>query len=446
LYKEDGYDHLKALFGTLPNEGSITHPVYYADSDLCDSNVDTSLGYPSRPMSGGTMEPWPFPYILMVDRGGCTFVRKVRNAQRSGASGVIIANTICRCSDAACVAESDTPTCETSAPIMADDGSGSDITIPSFLMSKWDADQVIVQLKNDQPVQLEMAWFLPTPDDRVEYDLWTVPFDTVTKPFLQTFRPIAETLGNRAYFTPHMYIYDGVRTQCQTNNGKNQCLNLCTNEGRYCAADPDDDLEQGISGADVVKESLRRLCIWNLYGEHDGIGSVWWKYVEEFYARCSSPDVFWKEDCIADCYTYSGADGDLVHQCMTDTGGLERNVPNVLLDLELAAQTERGILILPAVLVNTVAIAGQLSSNTIFQTICAGYAAGMTPTICQQCSSCWDPTACVTRGGNCTGTLPEPAATTASPWPTPSPEPTARASDVSIILSVVHRGSAFCAL
>jgi hypothetical protein len=317
---------------------------------------------------------------------------------------VIIADNTCLCSDTACVAESDNPTCETSEPIMADDGSGSDISIPSFLMFKRDADKVIAQLKDDHPVQLEMAWSLPTPDDRVEYDLWTVPSDIVSKPFLQKFRPIAEKLGDRAYFTPHMYIYDGVRTHCQSStDGENPCFNLCTNKGRYCATDPDNDLEKGISGADVVKESLRRLCIWKHYGEQDGIGTPWWKYVEEFYARCSSPDYFMNEDCVDDCYKHSGVDGDKVNRCMADSGGLERDATNALLDLEIAAQTERGVVVLPTAFVNTAAIRGQLSSNSIFHAICAGYASGTTPKICQQCSSCSDPTSCVTSGGKCTG-------------------------------------------
>ena len=62
-----------------PYGGSIAQNVYYANSDLCDPNVDTRGGYPSRETdSTGKMAPWPSPYILMVDRGACTFVKKVR--------------------------------------------------------------------------------------------------------------------------------------------------------------------------------------------------------------------------------------------------------------------------------------------------------------------------------------------------------------------------------
>ena len=79
LFRESGYDHREALFGVPPYGGSIAQNLYYANSDLCDPNVDTRGGFPQRENdSSGKMAPWPSPYILMVDRGGCTFVKKVR--------------------------------------------------------------------------------------------------------------------------------------------------------------------------------------------------------------------------------------------------------------------------------------------------------------------------------------------------------------------------------
>lgn len=85
LWKENGYDHREALFGVPPYGGSIAQNVYYADSDLCDPNVDTQKGFPARERgSDGKMKPWPSPYILMVDRGSCTFVKKVCDNEKYG--------------------------------------------------------------------------------------------------------------------------------------------------------------------------------------------------------------------------------------------------------------------------------------------------------------------------------------------------------------------------
>ena len=64
--------------------GAIAQNVYYAQSDLCDANVNTTSGVPTRDIDPktGKMSPWPSPYILMVDRGDCTFVKKVRTLQQ----------------------------------------------------------------------------------------------------------------------------------------------------------------------------------------------------------------------------------------------------------------------------------------------------------------------------------------------------------------------------
>jgi hypothetical protein len=151
--------------------------------------------------------------------------------------------------------------CQNQEPIMANDGSGSDITIPSFLMLKKDADLVIAEIKANHMVTVEMSWSLPNPNAPVQYELWTTPADTVRKEFQQQFKAAAIALHSHASLSPHMHIYNGLKTGCQTNDGENQCYNLCTNNERYCATDPDNDLDKGISGADVIKESLRRDCI-----------------------------------------------------------------------------------------------------------------------------------------------------------------------------------------
>jgi len=406
LFKENGYDHREALFGVPPYGGSIAQNLYYGDSDLCDPTVDTRKGYPIREKDEtGKMAPWPFPYLLMVDRGGCSFVQKVRNAQRSGAAGVIIADNTCLCSDQDCVSANGQDICQTAEPIMADDGSGRDISIPSFLMFKKDADDVKAELRANHMVQLEMTWALPAPDDRVEYDLWTTPSDLVSREFQRNFKDVAAALGDRAYFTPHLYIYDGIKSHCQGADGENMCFNLCTNNGRYCATDPDNDLDKGISGADVVKESLRRICIWKHYGDSNGIGVPWWDYVSEFLHRCDTPDYFSNDDCIKDAFKHAGIEWGTIDRCMNDSGGLTANSPNSFLDLEMAAQTRRGVVVLPTAFVNTVALRGGLTVSMVFSAICAGYLEGTQPTICNQCVKCPDQTECVKNGGKCSSKI-----------------------------------------
>lgn len=404
LFRPDGYEHREALFGIPPYGGKITQFVYYADSELCDPQVDTRVGYPSRPIDPDTqkMAVWPSPYILMVDRGTCTFVTKVRNAQRSGAAGVIIADNSCLCDALSTCFSEPGVECEEREPIMADDGSGADISIPAFLLFKQDADVVKAELRADRVVQMEMAWSLPSPDDRVEYELWSVPTDLISRNFLRTFKEAAVAFGDRAYFTPHQYIYDGIKSNCQGLAGENQCYNLCTNNGRYCATDPDNDLDKGISGADVVIESLRRMCVWKHYGEEDGVGNEWWDYVNLFMMQCDTPDMFSNAECISSVTTKAAIDESVITDCMLDSGGTDADQPNTLLDDEINAKINVGVVIVPVSFVNRASIRGALEFVTMVRAICAGFATGTAPKICNSCVPCGDVKTCV-QTGYCVG-------------------------------------------
>ena len=323
----------------------------------------------------------------------CVSSDQVRNAQNAGAAGVIIADNSCLCSDTECMATNQNSKCQYSEPIMADDGSGSDITIPSFLMFKHDADRVKEELIQGSIVQLEMTWAIPSPDDRVEYELWTTPTDYMSKNFLTSFMPASKALGDSAYFTPHMFIYDGVKNGC-TGNGENQCYNLCTNNGRYCAIDPDHHLDKGISGADVVDESLRRICIWNHYGENDGVGLPWWNYINLFIEKCHTFEHFTDENCINDVLKEAKIDKNIINQCMKDSGGTVADTQNTFLEEAIANQKKRGIILLPSAFVNTAIIPGTLNVNNVFGAICSGYLEGTKPDICEKCAECPDLLSC----------------------------------------------------
>lgn len=408
LFREGGYDHREALFGSPPYGGSISQPLYYTDSDLCDkTTVDPTKGYPTRPDNS----PWTPPFILMVNRGSCSFVQKARNAQHAGAAGLIIADNKCLCHDKVCLNSTDVDAasladCENNEPIMADDGSGGDITIPAFLMFKVDADGVKKEVKNGGMVQLEMSWAMPSPDNKVDYELWTVPSEDVSKPFQKEWKDIAVSLGDHSKFTPHQYIYDGVKSRCHGADGKNLCLNLCTNYGRYCATDPDNDLEHGISGAEVVTESLRRICVWDHYGEKDGIGLVYWDYIAEFLKRCDSDDFFANPDCIKDVYKHAKIDGEKIEDCMKNSGGTTSDHANYLLEREIDTANRRGVVVLPTMFVNTVALRGALQTSTVFSAVCAGFHEGSTPAICSKCVGCADVAECVKKGGKCSKMAP----------------------------------------
>lgn len=341
----------------------------------------------------------------MVDRGSCSFVQKARNAQHAGAAGVIFADNVCVCGDTKCTDENSKEglhLCQPTEPIMADDGSGGDIDIPAFLMFKSDADKLKEQIMQNVYMQIEMSWSLPHPDDTVEYELWTVPSEVVSKDFQKNWKQISKVFDHRITFTPRQYIYDGLVNHCHKTNGESMCFNLCTNNGRYCAVDPDMDLEHGISGADVVTESLRRICVWEAYGKEDGVGEKYWDYIYQFLERCDTPDFFARKKCIDDVYKNAKIDGKLIDECMEREEGLEGDHEITLLKEEIDEAVQRGVVVIPTVFVNNVPLRGSLTSSTVVHAICAGFAEGSAPDICSVCSSCSDAGACVLKG-SCPG-------------------------------------------
>lgn len=146
-----------------------------------------------------------------------------------------------------------------------------------------------------------------------------------------------------------------------------------------------------------MKESLRRICIWNLYGAKDGIGELWWNYVAGVN-NCESTQLV--DDCVKNAMKEVGINKGKVDQCIKDSGGLEGDVQNELLEATILDRESSGALLIPSLFVNKAPIRGELGFGTAFKAICAGYATGFEPEICKTCSNCLDEEACV-REGSC---------------------------------------------
>ena len=235
---------------------------------------------------------------------------------------------------------------------MAEDGSGSDIDILSFLMLKQDADLVKAEVKVNNAVWMKIT-FPEQVYNRVDYELWVSPVDAASMEFLISFKEYAQALSGYTRFIPRLYINDGIRAGCRMEE-ENSCYNLCTNGGRYCATDPDNDLDSGISGADVVTEGLRWLCIWQEDVANDGFRARWWEYVSNIpeLVECAG-DSFPGEDCAMTAMDKADIDTARISRCMEGTGGLDGDdVENKLLEEQLDAIQANGIVEVPTFKVN----------------------------------------------------------------------------------------------
>lgn len=90
-------------------------------------------------------------------------------------------------------------------------------------------------------------------------------------------------------------------------------------------------------------------------------------------------------------------------RCIRDSGGLDNDAPNNKLDQEITSEVGRGVVVIPSAYVNNVPVRGALTASNIFTAICAGYAEGTEPIVCNQCTRCPNPIDCV-ETGFCTNT------------------------------------------
>ena len=71
-------------------------------------------------------------------------------------------------------------------------------------------------------------------------------------------------------------MWDGAEHGC---NGPINCSTQCISGGLYCSIDPDGDLFSGVSGANVVEENLRQLCVYSVEATAapDDFAWRWWQ-------------------------------------------------------------------------------------------------------------------------------------------------------------------------
>jgi hypothetical protein len=94
-----------------------------AIDQVCDTLSDHAYDYTKTEQGETFLTPF-----MIADRGGCSFVQKVRNMEDAGAAvGIVIDNS-----------EEDVENV-----VMSDDGTGAGIRIPSMLISQADGVKLI---------------------------------------------------------------------------------------------------------------------------------------------------------------------------------------------------------------------------------------------------------------------------------------------------------------
>lgn len=341
-----------ANFGQVHYGHNIVGRVWYDDDNKNGWNPFeiefTGLGDPDA-------EPSP---IVMVNRGGCPFTKKVRNIQHAGGTVAIVIDN----------KENE----EMDDILMVDDGTGNGITIPAMMISHEHGLKILKYMvdgdedehtNNSTNVSLMAAFDIRHPDNRVEWDLWFSSNEEIALNFLKNYREFHEKLGNQTLFTPHYTFTDFPRSM------QNKMEDDCLSKGKYCIISQKSNDKR--AGRDVLYEDLRQICLFNKMSEK-GTPERWWDYIIQAHTDCQTN---LNEACSENTHNKLGLSFpetiEWVEESFKNKG--RNSERNTLFDKELKYKNKYGPQFFPGAVVNNITYKGVLEPQNFFEAVCTGF-------------------------------------------------------------------------
>lgn len=175
--------------------------------------------------------------IVLLDRGNCSFVTKVRNAERAGASLVVV------------IDDRDE---NITNVIMGDDGTGTGIRIPSMLIGK-DSGKILKDfaVTSDSQATLSAEFTLANPNNFSDVELWYSSNNVLALDFIKEFDKYQHQLSDYVHFTPRFVTW-GCQA-CAADFKEEECFG----NGKYCAPNRNKSTDLFIKGKDIIIEDLR---------------------------------------------------------------------------------------------------------------------------------------------------------------------------------------------
>ena len=410
----DGFEISLANFGVIPYGHSLIGKLYYDPE-----NQDGCKKFEDFEFTEENVKDQQTP-IILVYRGNCTFVKKIRNIEHAGGRlGIVIEKKLD----------------DISSVIMSDDGTGMSINIPSFLIGKTDGDMLIEYItdngklipvkdsknttkdennesgsdrsndknkgnkanlddedentsstnkknkekdeakKNEKTKEkkfvdvmrsasLYVNFELPNPDQRVEYDIWYSSIDNRALDFISDFQKYDEKLDEMVLMTPHFVTW-------KCNNWEESMKKKeCFGNGKYCAIQH--SKESKISGQEIILEDLREKCIYSK--TYDSDRKIFWKYIKEVHDSCPG---YINEDCSKSAHQKLGIDFndimDWVKKSFKGKNIRDYEDDNTVLEDERIYWNDYGAHFYPSIVVNNRTYRGAFDSEAVFGSLCAGF-------------------------------------------------------------------------
>lgn len=180
--------------------------------------------------------------FLVFSRGECSFAQKGLNAQKAGASAVLILDymdedvkDIHMVDDQKC--KSHEKSNEKITNGFREAATGDSVSIPVLMLDHKKGEAIRTYMLNhtDDLVLMYVDFLVPTVDGIVDWKTWTSVIDAETFGFLKEFSVIHDYLYKYSRLSPYFYTF--VCGPCHEENFSSRKEN-CYSGGRYCYKDP----------------------------------------------------------------------------------------------------------------------------------------------------------------------------------------------------------------
>lgn len=340
-----GIKYSLANFGHIPYGRTLIAPVKIAHPYSACS--------PLEPINPDEVKESPF---LLITRGNCTFVTKVKYAQLIGAKMAIIV--------------ADRPD-QSENLTMTDDGFSYSLRIPSIFIDKKDGDLLYQYLSSPNPQKNDVVLtitFDSDKSDKIEVIFWLSTSNRNSFRLVREFDKYYQQMKNDVLFNPHYAIWPC--PDCYATN-YTKSMDNCLSGGRYCCPDPDGN--GPATGAHVVQEDLRQLCIFQNYPD------LWWSYMKKFDSLCNI-DLQIVEECTYNLMISMNINETKIKKCFNESfiknGNSDFNVfidDNHILKSERNLFLQNGIQFWPSVSINNDSFKGNVEGEQIFEAICSKF-------------------------------------------------------------------------
>lgn len=309
--------------------------------------------------------------IIMLDRGNCSFVTKVRNVQEAGGHIALIVNN--------------NEFEEVSDVIMADDGRGRELTIPGVLIT-YKQGQILKKFYNEnklfpkiiENIRIEVDFEMENRTNTVKLDFFVNSFNEnfykLINEISTHLKEIQNTIDLNVFYISHpSYNYA---------KGNYRDIPNCFGSGQHCHHPGKFEVSDGRV---YLEEDIKQKCILNHAKESKNIG-LFFDYVNNFFKDCANKTAF-NAECSAIVSERLGFPLAKINQCFHDSFNIaevNNYDPNLVKFFKIYAKNEilaadeskknqNFISFLPSLMINNRNFWGSWTLENVFEAVCSAY-------------------------------------------------------------------------